>query len=294
MHRWTRLTTAKWEDSWAERLTFLGADRVAFTTWPNGNTVRIEAFVEEETAGALVREFGGKAAPARLWTGDPAPPRPPLQIRGRLTVYPDEDSYQHWKANPGKKPGIYVPAGMAFGTGDHATTASCLRMLADVSRGLPDGWTALDVGTGSGILALAARALGASTVAAFDNDPACVRITKENTKLNGIARIRVTRADVTRWQPTAQHEIVLANLFSELLIRVIPTLRSATRPGGHLIFSGVLRDQLEEVVAAFEHEGFSVQRTVVRGKWSAGSCQLPETKKGATRKDAGRAETART
>ncbi len=274
MHRWTRLTTAKWEDSWAERLTFLGPDRLAFTTWPNGKTVRIEAFVDEATAAKLVKEFGGKVAKAPLWTGDPVTPRAPLEIRGRLTVYPDEASFAKWQAGPRKKPGIHVPAGMAFGTGDHATTASCLRMLADLSRELPAGWTALDAGTGSGILALAARALGASRVEAFDNDPACVRITKENARLNSITGIKVTRVDVTTWQPSDRHHVVLANLFSDLLIRVIPTLKAANQPAGHLIFSGVLKDQLFEVTAAFESHGYRIHRTVVRGKWSAGHCQL--------------------
>ncbi len=274
MYRWTRLTTAKWEDSWAERLTFLGPDRVAFITWPNGNTVRIEAFVDEPTAARLVKEFGGKVTKARLWTGDPVTPRAPLQIRGRLTVFPDESSFAKWQAAPRKKPGIYVPAGMAFGTGDHATTASCLRMLADLSRELPTDWTALDAGTGSGILALAARALGASRVEAFDNDPACVRITKENAKLNAITGIKVSRADVTTWQPTIRHPVVLANLFSTLLITVIPTLQAANTADGHLIFSGVLRDQLDEVTTAFQSHGYRIHRTVVRGKWSAGHCQL--------------------
>ncbi len=274
MLRWTRLTTAKWEDSWAERLTFLGPDRVAFVTWPNGKTVRIEAFVDEETAERLVREFGGKVAQAKLWTGDPVAVRAPLRIRGRLTVFSDVDSFAEWQAGPRTKPGIFVPAGMAFGTGDHATTASCLRMLADLSGKLPAGWTALDAGTGSGILALAARSLGARSVEAFDNDPACVRITKENAKLNAIRGVKVTRADVTEWQASGRHDVVLANLFSELLIRVIPALKAATKPGGHLIFSGVLRDQLGEVTDSFQSNGFQVVRTVVRGKWSAGHGQL--------------------
>ncbi len=280
MHRWTRLTTAKWEDSWAERLSFLGPDRVAFTTWPNGKTVRIEAFVEEITAAKLVSEFGGKVAKAPLWTGDPVTPRAPLQIRGRLTVYPDAASFAEWQTappGPRKKPGIHVPAGMAFGTGDHATTASCLRMLADLTADLPPNWTALDAGTGSGILALAARALGATSVEAFDNDPACVRITKENAQLNAITKIKVTRADVTTWNPKTQHDLVLANLFSELLIRVIPTLRAAAKPHGHLIFSGVLRDQLEEVTTALKAHGYQIHRTVVRGKWSAGHAQLEKS-----------------
>ncbi|MGC1481007.1 MAG: 50S ribosomal protein L11 methyltransferase [Chthoniobacterales bacterium] len=274
MFRWTRLTSAKWEDSWAERLTFLGEDRVAFITWPDQRRVRIEAFVDERTGEKLVREFGGKLSKAKLWTGDPVQPRAPLNIRGRLRVFPDETSFAQWRESPGKTAGIFVPAGMAFGTGDHATTASCLRMLADTATTFGADWSALDAGTGSGILALAASAFGAKKVEAFDNDPAAVRIAKENAKLSGITNVRTVRADVTTWSPKVAHDVVLANLFSELLIGVIPQLKAATKSPGHLIFSGVLSGQLGEVTTAFRDHGFEIERTVVRGKWSAGHCRL--------------------
>lgn len=265
--RWTRLTSEKWEDAWAERLQFLGPGRAAFIGWPGSRSVRIEAFVDERTARKLTREFGGKLTKARHWTADLERPRKPLRLRGRLTVYGDAEGFA---ARPAKETAILVPAGMAFGTGDHATTASVLRMLCDLAPTLPAGWRAVDAGCGSGILALAAAALGAADVEAFDYDPASVRITKANARANRIRGIRAETADVLKWQAAAPVEVVMANLFSDLLIKAAPRLRRATKRGGHLLFSGVLRAQLAEVLAEFEQLGFSVERTVVRGKWSAG------------------------
>jgi len=275
MWRWTRLISAKWEDAWAERLLFLGPGRVAFIGWPDGKRVRVEAFVEEKEVRGLVREFGGKAAKARLWTGDPQTPRAPLNIRGKLRIFSDPEPFEAGRKD--RRKAILIPSGMAFGTGEHATTASCLRMLCDVAGGLKQPWTAVDAGTGSGILAIAASALGAERVEAFDFDPACVRISKVNARANGMRNIRIKRADVLEWSPAERHEVVVANLFSDLLIRAAPILKRAVRSrGGVVIFSGVLRTQLEEVRGVFEGLGFDMERTVVRGKWSAGLCRRPD------------------
>jgi ribosomal protein L11 methyltransferase len=265
--RWSRLTSEKWEDAWAERLQFLGPGRAAFIGWPGSRSVRIESFVDEPTARKLVKEFGGKVTRARDWIADPERPRKPLRLRGKLTVFGDAESFA--ARRPGA-PGILVPAGMAFGTGDHATTASVLRMLCDLVPELPAGWTAIDAGCGSGILALGAAALGAQSIEAFDYDPASVRITKANARANKTRVIHSEVADVLRWKATAPAPVVMANLFSDLLIKAAPRLKQATRRGGWLLFSGVLRTQLPEVLAAFEKLGFATERTVIRGKWSAG------------------------
>jgi ribosomal protein L11 methyltransferase len=269
LFRWTRLTSEKWEDAWAERLTFLGPGRAAFIGWPGSRSVRIEAFVDERTAKLLVKEFGGKVTKARDWVADPERPRKPLQIRGRLTVHADAASFTNASPRAGHTD-MLVPAGMAFGTGEHATTASCLRMLCDLQKELPADWRAIDAGTGSGILAIAAAALGAENVEAFDFDPACVRIAKANARANKVRGVQVAQADVLEWKPPAPVEVVMANLFSDLLMKAAPRLRRATKRGGWLLFSGVLRAQLPEVLQTFEKLNFTVERTVVRGKWTAG------------------------
>ena len=115
---------------------------------------------------------------------------------------------------------LTIPAAMAFGTGDHATTSTCLRMLCDAAAAQPAGWEMLDLGTGTGILALAGRLLGAARCDAFDFDPACIRAARENARQNGIRQVAVTRADVLEWIPARQWYVVTANLYSEVLLKV--------------------------------------------------------------------------
>jgi len=269
MYRWTRLSSQKWEDAWEERLQFLGPGRVAMVTWPDSKALKIEAFCDKRTAGLLVKRFGGRAtlAAAHIWTGSQSRPRAPLVIRGKLRIFSDE---QTWRKSGTRSGDIWVPAGMAFGTGDHATTATCLRLLCDVSAEMPDGWRAMDAGTGSGILAIAAEKLGASAVEAFDFDPACVRIAKENAKNNLCKRIRICKADARKIVGFQRADVIVANLFSELLLASAPGFSRRLSRGGKLIFSGVLCKQADEVAAGLIRAGFAQPRIIVRGKWCAG------------------------
>lgn len=268
--QWTRMTSAKWEDAWIERLQFLGPGRAVCVGWPGSRSARIEAFVDEATARKLVKDFGGRMTKAKDWTAQPEQTREPLRIRKRLTVHGDEAAFA---AHNDPSTPILIPAGMAFGTGEHATTASCLRMLCDLAPSLPAGWRAIDAGCGSGILGIGAAVLGATDVEAFDYDPACVRIAKANARANRVRTMKVSREDVLAWKPAAAADVVMANLFSDLLVRAAPALRRATKKGGALIFSGVLRSQLPEVLAALEKNRFEIHRTVSRGKWCAGCCR---------------------
>ena len=275
LFRWTRLSSIKWEDAWTERLRFLGPENVVFITWPNSKALKIEAYCKQRLAKQLVARFGGRATklPAHIWTGDPARPRGPLSIRGKLKVFSDRSSWRTWQRSQPKVRGILIPAGMAFGTGEHATTATCLRLLADISGRLSEGFTTLDLGTGAGILAVAAKALGASEVVAVDYDPIAVCIAKQNAAANGFPSIRVSRADVLALSVHKPFDIVLANLFSDVLLKAAPRIARATKPKGWLVFSGLLRDQAPEVARAFQAAGFVKPRIITRGKWCAGSCQ---------------------
>lgn len=275
IHRWTRLSSARWEDVWMERLRFLGHEKIAFTTWPDSRALKIEAYCDERTARQLVKRFGGRATKLAepIWTGDPARPRGPLSIRGKLKIFSDKPSWREWRKAGRKPDAILIPAGMAFGTGEHATTATCLRRLSDIAAGLGAGFTALDLGTGAGILAVAAKALGANRVEAIDHDPVAVRIAKKNASTNGFGTIKVSCGNVLKLAIRLSFDVVLANLFSDVLIAAAPRIAHATKPDGWLIFSGVLRKQIDEVVGAFQAEGFSNPRVIVRGKWCAGTCQ---------------------
>jgi ribosomal protein L11 methyltransferase len=273
LHRWTRLSSVKWEDAWTERLRFLSPDQLAFITWPDSRALKIEAYCDEKTAKQLVKRFGGRAtkiAP-HIWTGDPQRPRAPLAIRGKLKVFSDETSWKQW--GDSRPPGILVPAGMAFGTGEHATTATCLRLLADLAPKLPENFRALDLGTGSGILAIAAEVFGASETLAIDYDPTAVRIARQNTRKNRTRHITLETGDVLELRTPRPYDVVMANLYSEVLIAATPRLARGTRSGGWLIFSGVLKKQAPEVAAALQKAGFSAPRIIPRGKWCAGICR---------------------
>lgn len=276
MHRWTRLSSLKWEDAWQERLRFLAPSQLAFMSWPESRALKIEAYCDEKTARHLVKTFGGRITrlTKEILTGDLDKPRAPLPVRGKLKVYSNKEDWAKWREKASRPPGIFVPAGMAFGTGEHATTATCLRLLADTVPSLPENFSATDLGTGSGILAIAAETLGAGSVEAMDNDPACVRIAKENARTNGCRKLKVVRGSAPEWRPQKNCHLALANLYSDLLIATAPTIASLLLPPGILIFSGVLRSQADEVCRALQKAGFSKPRVISRGKWCAGICQL--------------------
>jgi ribosomal protein L11 methyltransferase len=172
-------------------------------------------------------------------------------------------------AKAGGKSRLVIPAAGAFGTGEHATTAMSLRLLEETTRNLSPGWRLFDAGAGAGILALAARRLGAGEVLGLDNDPRAVAHARQNARLNQISRARFLAGDVLLWKPTARYDVVTANLFSELLIAALPIFRRALRASGQLIVSGILREQAGSVEQALRRSGFHLEKRRRRGKWVA-------------------------
>lgn len=221
-------------------------------------------------ADTLVSAFGGTLRVARPLTRkelEPKP-RPPLRVRGRLLVVSTEKELALARKQHGKTPALLIPATVAFGTGEHATTASCLRMIADVAHELRGTeWDALDLGTGSGILAFAARIFGARKVEASDFDATAVRVAKENAAANNITGVRFIRSDLLKWTAPRQWPVVLANVFSTTLIAAAPLIAAAVEKGGRLILSGILRTQEGEVLSAFRKQGCRLERAVRKGKW---------------------------
>jgi len=143
---------------------------------------------------------------------------------------------------------LVIQPSTGFGTGHHASTRLCLEALQTLN--LHDR-TVLDVGTGSGILAIAAGILGASSSVGIDDDPDAVRAARENLSLNPTARgVRIDELDITRGGlPPA--DVVLANLTGALLQRAARVLLTSTTSGGHLVVSGVLKEEREAVIGAF-------------------------------------------
>jgi ribosomal protein L11 methyltransferase len=180
----------------------------------------------------------------------------PLVLGERLTVRPP------WEPAPSNTNSIdlVIDPGQAFGTGAHATTRLCLELML----GVPAHGPFLDVGCGSGVLAIAAAKLGWTPIVAVDNDPASLEATTLNAEVNGVA-LDVQRVDVRsdRLPPAGT---VAANLLGPLLRRHAAELSAAP---ARIIASGLLVEEREAVAAAFVRHGFAVERQLTRGEWAA-------------------------
>jgi ribosomal protein L11 methyltransferase len=180
---------------------------------------------------------------------------------GRITIAPP------WDVPANRDPGsgilIIIEPSMGFGTGHHATTRLCLGLLQELDV---RGKRVVDVGTGSGVLALAAWRLGASSVTALDHDPDALQNARENIERNGgAAAIEVVQADLSDGGiPRA--DIVLANLTGAVLERHAAALTSLTGGEGTLVVSGFSPDELDGVAGAF---GLAPLRVVREGEWAA-------------------------
>jgi len=271
---WSKLASAKWEDAWVERLQFLGPGRLAIFSLPGARRIRIEAYgLSARDVARVIAAFGGQArkmkSVAALFAGDKAVAA--LIIRDRLVVVRSPRAARAAARDHPGRPLLIIPAAMAFGTGDHATTATCLRMVSDFAVEQAGPWEALDLGTGTGILALAARRLGATRCDAWDYDPACVRAARENARLNNLRKVPVARVDVTAWTPARQWDLVTANLYSDMLVKVSGRIAAAVKPGGRLILSGMLAAQAGTTLALFRARGVEFRRVVKKGKWVSAS-----------------------
>lgn len=268
---WSKLATAKWEDAWVERLRFLDPQSVVITALPGKSSIRIEAYgVNEPTARILEKSFGGsvRETKADAWQATQAQSLQPILIRSRIILAPDADSAEALRTKYPERRVLLVPGSLAFGTGDHPTTATCLRWLVDFAGFAKPGWSHMDAGTGTGVLCLAAKVLGADTVEGFDFDPQAVRTAKINAETNAIPGVRFIKRDIRSWEPKSTFALVTANLYSELLIESAGKLLQSLEPNGCLLLSGIMRSQESGVVAAFRKLGRRNPDAVLRkGKW---------------------------
>jgi ribosomal protein L11 methyltransferase len=190
---------------------------------------------------------------------------PVMRIGRSLVIRPT------WRRHR-RAPGDVVLAldpGMAFGTGLHPTTRLCLagvEALAD--RGRLAGARVLDVGCGSGILAIAALKLGAATALGLDTDPIAIEATTANARRNALARrIRARNGSLPSGEPP--FDVVLANLIAGVLVPLAAGLHDELRPGGSLLASGIFVDREREVGEAFEAAGLEVADRSEEGEWVA-------------------------
>jgi len=193
------------------------------------------------------------------------------RVSDRVVIKP---SWESWKTRPGDCV-IELDPGMSFGTGQHATTRSCLRLMDPLIARHP-GSSLLDVGCGSGILSIAAARLGCHPVTAIDNDSAAVRIARDNIHHNGMTRhIRCRVADLLRMPSPGRHDIVVANVLAGILETAAPRLTKWVHPGGHLILSGILTTQYPAVRQAYRKHGYRAVRSHTDGEWTTGWFRKP-------------------
>jgi ribosomal protein L11 methyltransferase len=164
---------------------------------------------------------------------------------------------------------LALDPGMAFGTGLHPTTRLCvagIESLAD--RGVLIGARVLDVGCGSGILAIAALKLGAASAIGLDTDPIAVEATQANARRNALARrVRVQAGSVPSGEPA--FDVVLANLIAGLLVPLAAVLGAELRPAGTLLASGIFVDREHEVARSFVAAGLEIAGRTTEGDWVA-------------------------
>jgi ribosomal protein L11 methyltransferase len=189
----------------------------------------------------------------------------PRQVSERIVVKP---TWCEWAAVPGQVV-IDIDPQMAFGTGEHATTRGCLRLL---DRALRSGDRVLDVGSGSAILAIAAARLGAAETIAVEFDPDANLNARENLELNRVekdVRIIQALADAELLEPMGRFDLILANILSSVIRPLLPSFHAALAgsPEGRLIVSGILRDEHAEVVTDAEAAGFRVVEVDEEEEW---------------------------
>jgi ribosomal protein L11 methyltransferase len=204
----------------------------------------------------------------------------PLEIGARLLVKP---SWSQRSPQRGQALVVLDP-GMSFGTGQHPTTSFCLRQLA-AFRQPGTAQSCLDIGTGSGILAIAAAKLGYAPVHAFDFDPEAVRVARQNLRSNAVTKsIRLTQQDMTlppRGR-AATFNLVCANLLADLLCRALQQVTDRVTPGGRLVIAGILQREFASVRHTYEAAGWRLVATRVKNEWQSGAFELKDLSSSST------------
>lgn len=268
---WSKLSGSKWEDAWEDR--FYGNPNAVISQVKAHKTIRVEVYTEtEQEALEIQKQFGGSVRKLvhKNWAAHKQPKRKPIRIRSEIIISNEESKkarQQLEREFPGRHI-IQIPAEMAFGTGDHATTSTCLRLLVDIAKERKSAsWSMLDLGTGSGVIAIAAKMLGAQECLGMDFDPQAVKVSKGNVKRNLVDKVDMKECDVLKWHPDRKWPVVVANMFSSILQQAFPTIVESMTSDADLIVSGILYDQWEETEECAKREGLIFQKVIRRGKW---------------------------
>lgn len=232
---------------------------------PDAATLRALIAPVEREAGAAAQDFAIEPMPEIDWVTKSLEGLAPVRA-GRFFVYGSHDA---GKVPAGAVP-ILVDAGRAFGTGHHETTMGCLAYISEIvqpGRKL----NALDIGTGTGVLAIAIAKLARVNVLASDIDPTAVGIARENARRNGVGPFVAAVAAAGFGHPAlaarAPYDLIVANILARPLVALAPAFRAHLAPGGTLILSGILQTQETMVTAALRMQGLYLKSRKPMGDW---------------------------
>ena len=181
-----------------------------------------------------------------------------LDVGERFTILPP------WEEEKSGRINLIIDPGMAFGTGHHETTRSCLVLMEKyATKSLKDRF--LDLGTGTGLLAIAASKLGYRQVVAIDNDPLAVEAAVKNVAFNRIENMLIKTGSIT--DAEGSFDCIAANIISSVLTFLAPEISSRLNPSGITILSGILAEQADEVIKAYELNGLKLIENFPDDKW---------------------------
>jgi ribosomal protein L11 methyltransferase len=182
----------------------------------------------------------------------------PIDVGDNLSIIPS------WLTADTHRIPIVIDPGMVFGTGHHETTRTCLSLIEQLAKHAGRK-TFLDIGTGTGILAIGAARLGFEKVMAVDIDPLAVDAAVRNVAANGLGNVEVKEGSISSVNGT--FDAIVANLLSEILIAIAPEVIARLNPGGTAILSGLLVGQEDAVIAAMSSAGLTYQEKIIDGTW---------------------------
>ncbi len=239
------------------------------------NTVRVSLFVPEERNPLEYREFLETRLPALGieaeisfegineddWAESWKQYYKPVPL-GKVTIVP---AWEKYEAKDGEVI-IKMDPGMAFGTGTHETTRLVIRLMQDEDL---SGKRLLDVGTGSGILSICASKLGAKSCNAYDIDPVAVKVARENALADGCDNITVGVSDLLHGVDLSggKYNFCVANIVADIIIRMLPDVRSYVVDGAPMILSGIIGERADEVREAALANGFTVEKEIKENDW---------------------------
>lgn len=182
---------------------------------------------------------------------------------GNVVIKP---SWEEYHAVPGETV-VELDPGMAFGTGTHPTTRLCIRLLQEL---ITEPFEVLDLGTGSGILAITAAKLGAHKVVASDIDSVAVKVARENVTRNGVAdQVTLVQGDLLHEGSAGQYDLIVANIIADIILKLIPDLKGVMKPDGRFLASGIIDRRLSDVEQSLKEYGFQIVRIERDQEWCA-------------------------